>query len=413
MKRGFSGCLFLVTWIFVAPASAQVLFSDDFESGTLRKSDVPAGRWGSTVSAADQTLTASGLAAHRGAFGMRVNVTAGAAGTKLGVVVRENIAQQTSSLYGRYWLRISFTTNAGAFYWMAATGPAQPGPKPAMINVGMGTSSPHYILGGWDTPGNIFSFNDLTPFVADTWHLVEFSMSGLGTAAGRRELWIDGSLAGTQTGVDWTGGSANNWSLGLPYMDNALFTGSLHFDDARLSSSPPASTLSMTAGASLHSGDCVPVTVQLRDSMVAALAPASEDLSLQLSTTGAGAFFASAACSDPIPSIGLPTGASEVNLFYRGTEEGLHTLRAASIDYLNTPLALTLEAPVVIPPDPEPEPEPTPVTPGEPGPEESLPLALQVGCGCAEVTGSVLWPGSLLLWLLRRRRAQPSLPKRS
>lgn len=128
-------------------------------------------------------------------------------------------------------------------------------------------------LGGTDRAGG-YSFVNAPAggFALGTWHLVEVAALGVGTATGRRQLWLDGTLLLAQDNIDWSGLSSTSVLIGQGWGDHS-WTGQISFDDIRITDGPPATTLSsrVRSGAAV-AGSCTPMTAEL---LAAAGSPAA------------------------------------------------------------------------------------------------------------------------------------------
>ncbi|MFY0575322.1 hypothetical protein ACN28S_14005 [Cystobacter fuscus] len=150
------------------------------------------------------------------------------------------------------------------------------------------------------------------------------------------------------SGIDWRNTTVYvlKWlQVGEPWTDQGFFTGSIDFDDLRVSAVPMASRLQLQrpADASTSSG-CIAVDVSLRSSASGALAPAPYETEVSLATTaGEGRYHADGTCKSPVERVRLPTGTFERRVYFRpGASPGRVTLAASHPDFL--PATLQVEA---------------------------------------------------------------------
>src|SRR5581483_8899510 len=94
------------------------------------------------------------------------------------------------------------------------------------------------------------------------WHLVEAALTGAGTSAGSRMLWVDGALVANDGPFDFRGVEPFQLSLGAPWLGDRSLAGTLSFDDVRISAEPPASRLAVSSG-ELVEGVCGAIEVSL------------------------------------------------------------------------------------------------------------------------------------------------------
>ncbi|QRK08840.1 hypothetical protein JQX13_01310 [Archangium violaceum] len=360
-------------------------FSDDFETGTLRTSDTPAGRWDSTGASSPNTLTNGTAGAHRGQYGLTVVDRTSNAGSQANAnVVRDPL---TTELHVRTWLRLRAVSTPGSMVVLQAL--------PARLELRLLAPGPIWELAGRNGA-------DQSTYVSihgsrveeERWYLVEFSAWGLGTNAGEAKLWVDGVEQGVFSGRDWRGTNylMSRLVVGEPWADAGNFIGSIDFDDVRVSATPMASRLELRrpVGAGDSSG-CVAVDVSLRSSATGAPAPAPYTMEVALAVTeGAGRFHVDAACGFPVPGALLLAGASEQRVYFRpGGTGGKATVKATHPDFLSA--TLPLEG--IAPPDGEGDPDEDPVGPWT------------TDLGCTSAPGALvalpvlLWP-----WIRFRRR---------
>ncbi len=290
-------------------ASAQTLvMGDDFESGSLLKSGAPPGVWatlGSTETA--NTIMISAAAADRGGAGMHLtDVTSGPGSGMISWLAWSDVPGASGSIHFRTWILLTGVT------------PTQLNPIMIHGNVMGSTLSEFRLdfgatpgLGGNNRAGNYrFSNTQAGAFTLDTWHLVEVSALGVGSANGRRQLWLNGTLLLTQDNIDWSGLAVTSVLVGQGWGDHS-WTGQISFDDIRITDGPPATTLSsrVRSGAAVV-GSCTAMTAEL---LAATGSPSVAPYSFvaALTDTTGGAFYGSADCmGSPIGGVAFASGSS-------------------------------------------------------------------------------------------------------
>jgi hypothetical protein len=225
-----------------------------------------------------------------------------------------------------------------------------------------------------------------TPPVLDAgvWHLLEVYVTGLGSADGGARLYVDGAPIEQLGAIDWTGVSFNSTFLSQSW-GTASWLGTVDYDDVRMSTAPPASTLSIAvftapdAGAAAATSLCLPLIISLRSSSGAA-ASAPYDLDVALRVDGGPAVVVAPDCSTPVTTVHFDAGDGMAGANLVASAAGSVQLLADHPDFL--PAAAT----VVVP---------------------SLGSPLVVGCDChAGSSGSSpLGVGAfgLALWAATRR----------
>jgi len=327
---------------------------DDFESPGRLVTDVPAGPWTGRVERQAATIAAAAAAAHRGTAGLRVTdpdaLTGQGAVTELSFVM----APRTGDFYARTWIRVNSTSAAGSLNPIQILNNQAPGAN-AMAEVILDAATGALSLGGYDRGGYL-----TTPaagsLVAGRWTLIELAVDGANGAAGsgRRRLWVDAQLVAERTGLDFSG---TPWApqaveLGQPWSDDRTFTGTIDFDDVRLSVRPQLSHQRVTVPSSTYPvGSCIPVTVDLHDSVSGGPQPAREPVDLTLSAAGvAGAFFSAGTCTgSSSTALALPAGQASGTVYFRVDGYGTLLLRADSADLVAIPSAAVTVPPGALP----------------------------------------------------------------
>ncbi|WNG25794.1 LamG domain-containing protein [Cystobacter fuscus] len=377
------GCVLLQP---VSAAAASDWFADDFETGALI---APEGRWDNARSVSPNTLVNGAQGAHRGQYGLTLidrnnsNVSEYQGGTDF------ESTPLTSEFFLRSWMRLRDVGNPGKVVAIQA--------NPMKVELRLLAPDPIWELSVRKGTEQTYASVHGTRVEQDRWYLVEFSARGLGTTHGEARLWVDGVEQGEAderaalSGIDWRNTTVYvlKWlQVGEPWTDQGFFTGSIDFDDLRVSAVPMASRLQLQrpADASTSSG-CIAVDVSLRSSATGALAPAPYETEVSLATTaGEGHYHADGTCKSPVERVRLPTGTFERRVYFRpGGSPGRVTLAASHPDFL--PATLQVEA------------DGTPVGDVDGGAAGG---PWTMGLGCTSAPGALV-PLPVLLWPWFRR----------
>lgn len=321
--------------------AAGVLFWDDVETGTLFPTDAPPGRWSVCFPTPCADLSASPEAALRGGFGIRFLDPGSDVGANGVVNALEEVlpSPATGDLYLRTWLRFS-ETSSGTLRVVVFT--VQRADRTVIQSVRLNLPAATLTAGGTEPRdgGTSFVLDGTSQVLSQgEWHLLEIALLGLGTDAGRRRLWIDGSeLASHQ--VDWSGSggwAVAKFSLGEMSSDPD-FTGTLDYDDVAADVTPLPSHLAVEAPARAVVGGCVPLKVEARDTPSNAPAIVQFPLSAGVRAQGAGNLFASGDCSGTAAggnlTLALPAGVSSAQASFQPLGRGAAQLRADEPDLL-------------------------------------------------------------------------------
>ncbi|OJH33963.1 hypothetical protein BON30_45730 [Cystobacter ferrugineus] len=316
-------------------------FSDDFETGALI---APEGRWDNARSISPNTLVSGAEGAHRGQYGLTLIDRINSSASEFQGSADVERTPLTSEFFLRSWMRLRDVGTPGRVVAIQA--------NPVKVELRLLTPGPIWELAVRKGTEQTYASLHGARVEQDRWYLVEFSARGLGTTNGEARLWVDGVEQGstselaTLSRIDWR--EANyvlEWfQVGEPWTDQGFFTGSIDFDDVRVSATPMASRLRlqqpMDAGAS---PGCIAVNVSLRNSATGALAPAPYDTEVSLSTTtGEGRFHADESCKSPVERVRLSTGSFERRVYFHpGGPPGMVTLAASHPDFL--PATLQVE----------------------------------------------------------------------
>ncbi|NOK33743.1 hypothetical protein HMI49_11090 [Corallococcus exercitus] len=371
-----AGCLLLP----FMPAQASEGFADDFETGTLLPEDTPPGRWDDSGVVGANTLTNGAAGAHRGRFGLTVVDRATASGSQASI--HANVTPLTSEVHVRTWLRMRAVGAVGSAVIMQGL--------PALVELRLLAPGPGWELSLRNGASRTYVSLHGAKVEAERWSLVELRVRGLGTASAEARLWVDGVEQGSGlTGLDLRDDAnvVDTVMVGEPWSDTGTFTGSLDFDDVRVSNAPMASRLELRRPVTEGAKDCLAVDLSLRASSTGAPAPAPYDADVALAVqSDAGRFHADADCDSPVTRVVLPTGASERRVYFRpqGTA-GTVTWEASHADFLPASLTVDVEA--------------LPSEDNGGGPWTT-------DLGCTSAPGAVLALPALLGVWLRRRRAR-------
>ncbi|MBN8465353.1 hypothetical protein JYJ95_02440 [Corallococcus exiguus] len=371
-----AGCLLLP----FLPAQAADGFADDFETGTLFPGDTPPGKWKDSAVVGSNTLGPGTAGAHRGGYGLTVVDRTTASGSQASVNV-ERIAL-TSEVHMRTWLRMRSVGATGSVVLMQGL--------PALVELRLLAPGPVWELALRNGSGRTYVSFHGAKMEVERWSLVELRVRGLGTASGDARLWVDGIEQGTGlTGLDLRD-DANRVDMvvvGEPWSDTGTFTGSLDFDDVRVSGAPLASRLELRRLEGAGAKDCLAVELSLRASSTGASASAPYDTDVTLAVVGGtGGFHTDADCDAPVTRVLMPAGTSERRVYFRPEgEAGTVTWEASHTDFLSGALTVDVEA--------------LPSEDSEGGPWTT-------DLGCTSAPGAVLALPVLLGVWLRRKRAE-------
>jgi len=320
---------------------------NELESGQLSIFDTPPGKAGGTFPfppPAGLSILPSSSAGdvHRGLFGFRVTDNDASAGAGTGVSQFVNISGVGSGLvYHRLWWKPAPISATGSRNVAALTATALACPTSNsvadLIVAGDGTLS----VGGCNgsTYTQVASATQASPNV---WHLLELRATGLGTGSGTRSVYIDGTLAVTQSSLNFTGFTLNQVSDGQVFSSNRVYQGTDSFDDLRTSVGMMPSRLVLTVPA-LTDGACsAAITVEARDSDGTAR-PVPEPTTVSLSASGvSGTFYSNPGCTSSITTVPIPVGTSTATVYFKPSTAGPGTLAASNVDLLSTPAPVTV-----------------------------------------------------------------------
>lgn len=306
----------------------------DVETGTRLDTEVPPGPFNTLYAPwPGSTLTASASAAHRGAFGLRLVDADTNPGAAADTALYDDGAPLFGDFHARTWVRVVSSNGQGAAIIAQLTN-AQ-ATSPSLFDVKVRADLGLTIAGfGADAGyGEVIGDAGLT---LGAWQLLEFSVTGVGSADGGLLLWLDGTLLLTRHPVDFSGTRmpVGRLAVGEPYAASRLFLGTIDFDDVRSAGVPLASRLEVrAAGDGGFVGECLPLEVQLRASFGDGLAATRESVPVRLDAGGDAELFVDTACAVAGDQVSMAPDASGVVLSFRPVQPSASVL-ATTPDFL-------------------------------------------------------------------------------
>jgi hypothetical protein len=293
--------------------------SDDFEGGLL----APQGQWGQRIELNGNTIGIDPAAAHRGAFGLRLNDPVSALSDQDTYLVANGLDSAATTYRIRYWVRGSPTNDSFQATILATAS------NTYFLEVRLGQSC---TLAGHDRFDAYFSGASSPGIFDGAWHLVEAVIDGPHKPNGRWSLYVDGAARPGRSGLDFAGRGLSSIYLGKMTTGPDGYFGTIDYDDVRLSPLPHASriTVAVDAGSA-----CGSLEVGLVDSESAAVAPAPYpvDVTVRFDPPEA-ALFADPQCISPAGTLLIPSGTTSVTGGVRFLSPGRLTLRAEHVDFL-------------------------------------------------------------------------------
>ncbi len=308
------------------------LVSDDFESPTVGN------RWTFvTPPPAGSAFRTDAEAAHRGGRGLRLEDNDGSAGAGTTAALNLRIAP-VPALFLREWVRVVSTNGLGN---VGLSQLLTNSPVNAIVDVYLAGDGTSFVFQGPNRDGTYRAALPRSGMRVGQWHLLEWAAVGAGTASGRRELWVDGTLLAEHTEVDWTGIALDHFSVGEPWSTDRRFQGVLDLDDIRAGESPHASTLRLELAAGAPTSDgCAVLALTLVDSRLEARdAPYDFEVALESQPAGSALFYADAQCTQPLTTVSMAAGAQTV--YASRPSEQAAEVRAHHVDFLALPLSLS------------------------------------------------------------------------
>ncbi|MBK7865419.1 MAG: hypothetical protein IPJ65_43845 [Archangiaceae bacterium] len=407
--NGAAGHSFYVDAIALVDVTGQstVVAGDDFDDGMLQDAQAP---WASVTAVVPNSWAVSAVAAHRGAAGARFtdSISTGTPNVEGALyAIPQNVL--SGDTYLRFWARVQLMGAADSIYLaelLSNGGFAQ-------LEVLLDLPSHRVRFGGYDSSAVLTVVDAGFTLPNAEWHLFEAAVLNTGPSPnlGNRRLWVDGVLKVDQGPFSF--GDSRRLGVGAAWSDTRATTGTIDVDDVRLSCSPPASRLTVSAPATIARGGCTAVTVGLVDSS-GAPAAAPYPVTVALSISGAAtAPYSDANCMVSTTTGVIPVDALGADVYLRGNALGAAQLSVAQADFLPGSAAYT----IVVGPDAGAVDggsvdggsvdggavDGGAVDGGSVDGGEISPRALAVGCGCGSAQGSALIV--LLAALALRRRA--------
>jgi hypothetical protein len=339
--------LLVLTAFAVAPAAqAQVLFEDDFESGTLLQSEAPPGKWSTMVTNTignGQQLFSSEDAGFASRYGLRL-VDTFDAGTGIGNgrFVRRPAPEVFGNVYLRYRVRLQNFSGSG-------------GPFPIQLHTSVGTIAEMALTGSpavarlncADTVG--FRMCPTTgAFSPDTWHVVQLGLEGLGTPTGRCSLRVDDQQICEQP-MQWTGRGVTDILAGSGALDRS-WDGVMDVDQVLMvQGSAPATRLSLSGPAGVDAGECVVYRVSALNDFDGGLAVPARPTQVSLVAPGLITAWPSISCAGDagVPLL-LDGGQLDVGVVFGGPSR---TAVLEALDLTQHLLPDTLDVGIAAPPD--------------------------------------------------------------
>jgi uncharacterized protein (TIGR03382 family) len=367
----------LVALVAARAAHAQLLLADDWESGTMLKSDAPPGKWDSYDNPAAITLAPDGSAAHRGALGLLQIDTNPASSTGGQAWLSLNLAPHPD-LYFRFWYRPELLGVAGnqSLISFGASGAPLPSYQLKVFPDGsmnqLGTNQ----QGGFPQEKLVLTLS------IGQWYLIEGALTGLGSTAGARSTWVDGARGAQSTGIDLIGVPSARITFGEPHSVTG-WTARGSYDDIRISTAPLASKLQVALPSQALAGDCIAATVALVDSVSSAPAPAPYPVVATVTIPPSAMLYADPSCAVVSSDVIVPAGQPSLSIGVRfAAADPDAEVGVSHLDFLGSSARLRVDLP--------------------------QPHGYGVGCACG---GAPALPSMILTAaLLRRRRHRPRAP---
>jgi hypothetical protein len=323
-------------WLLFLPGvvGAQGLpFSDGFETSALES---PAGMWSTVDESPLTTFSPVAAAAHRGLQGVELNDTNGASGARTeAALVYSHAAVGSGGYHLRAWFRIRTSNDLGFFKFLQIATSTN-----SAADALVALPSGNVRLAGFDGTGDYAEVPTGARLVPGQWHLLELSVSGIGTSGGSRSLAVDGVKFSVP--LNLTGLSIVQVHLGEPFSGDARFVGRLDFDDVRASIEPPPTRLQLTLPPEIQQETCAELVVSLLDlDNTAAEAPQAMEVTLAWAGV-TGTLFSDARCETPASAVPLRPGSNAATAWVRFSQSGEGNVTASHPDVLATTEAFSV-----------------------------------------------------------------------
>ena len=348
-----SGVRGLQSWTASGPgfvsAIASIFVRDDaltcdVETGTTLDTAVPHGCFNTAITPYPQsTMAASASAAHRGNFGLRLIDGEAGTGNAADTSLFDDGAPLFGEFHARTWVRIVSTNQLGQPIIAQVSNGT--GIAPSLVDVKV-RSNLDLLLGGFESDAGYSEAAADAGLQVGVWHLLQLSLTGVGSADGGRSLWLDGVEVAQQR-VDFSGTRlpVGRLALGEPYADDRRWLGTIDFDDVRTAGVPLATGFSVRLpGDGGFVGECLPLEVSLRARFGGRPATTGEALQVTLDAGALGELFEDSACALQVASGVMPAGTSSVTLSFRASAPAPSVL-ATHPDFLPGSSTLDVIAP--------------------------------------------------------------------
>ncbi len=321
-------------------ASATLLVRDDaltcdVETGTRLDTEVPPGPFNTLYAPTpSNTLAASMAGAHRGTFGLRLVDAQEVMGNAADTALYDDGAPIFGDYHARTWVRLVASRNQGSAIILQLTN-AQ-AVSPSLLDVVLVAPDFSLQLAGFGADAGYSRVSTDAGLTLGQWQLLEFSVTGAGTADGGRYVWLDGALVLEQTHVDFSGPnlSVGRIAVGEPYASDLWWMGTLDFDDVRSAGVPLASRLDVhLASDAGFVGECQPMELQLRATWGNGLASTLEPVPVTLDAGLDGELFLDPDCAVAGANVTMVSGAPVALFGLRASAPGV-TVSAATLDFL-------------------------------------------------------------------------------
>lgn len=310
--------------------------ADDFEG----RSTPQGGQW-NTLEQRETTLVLVPEAAHRGDGGLRVIDTSDGGASSSGTMLRR---YDSGAIDAGFWLRS----------WFRLTRLDSPGTHSVLMML-RSDSAPlgrqQHVdliddrLGVSGATATGFTASPGTHPLDGGWVLVELGVEGLGTDAGVRELWVDGTLVAR---------SVEDFGFPLPIVGEVnvgehfvaaprSFTGLTDFDDLRASRARPASRAMLDAPGTADAGTCVTGSFLLVTSAQDAVTFAPTEFEASLTLDAGEAHFGTG-CTGPAVARFDAGSAGPFPISWRFTRGGVVTVGLETDDFLPSAAQVTVSA---------------------------------------------------------------------
>ena len=317
----------------------------DVETGKTLVTDVPPGCFNTRITPYPQsTIAPSASAAHRGNFGLRLVDGEAGTGAAADTAAFDDGAPLFGDFHARTWLRVVSANGLGVPIFAQVTNGT--GLSPSLLDVKMRPDL-NLTIAGFEIDGGYSEVVADAGLRIGVWHLMELSVTGVGSADGGRLLWLDGERVAYQRGVDFSGTRlpVARFAVGEPYVDGREWLGTVDFDDIRTAGAPLATGFSLylpVDGGFV--GECLSLEVQLRAGFGGGLAATRELLQVTLDAGAKATLFEDPSCARPITGVPMQTDTASAILWVRATQPAPSVL-ATHPDFLPGASTLDVTAP--------------------------------------------------------------------